>query len=270
MWDAPKRVPPSSLSSSSTTAAICPHYRRLENWAMALSTAKRALVARIKAEASPELAGAHLRYLGRGGTWECLLLHMTRQVEAAEVERERAVALLRGQHPSKATVGPPLAIGNTASTRASSLSSSQKRQRQRQRYSGDSGSPIGGTQAKAWGPDSRQFPGKSFAGSPGQADVLWAGGKGGRRRSRSRSDALQDARLKGVVGERTLRCLHPWVVSLLKTSGIQFVPSVPTKHRCVPRQNLYCYAVGVNAEFCYGRRNLLYAAVLVVVSVGGR
>lgn len=211
-----------------------------------------------------------MRYLGRTGTWECLLLHMTRQVEAAEVERERAVALFREQHPSNATVGPPLAVGNTASTRASSPSSSQKRQRQRQQHSGDCGSPIEGTQAKAWGPDSREFPGASLAGSPGQANVLWAGGKGGRRHSRSRSDALQDARLKGVVGERTLRCLHPWVVSLLKASGIHFVPSVPARNRCVPRTNLYCYAGGVNPEFCYGRRSILYAAVLVVGSVEGR
>lgn len=171
---------------------------------------------------------------------------MTRQLEAAEVERERAVVLL-GKHfnpASNAAVGPktPSAIhnnNNTPATRASSTrassnpSSTKKRQGQQQRHSRHkSGSPKEATQADAWASGSRHFPPATVSGKPGRRDnVRGVGGKGGTSHSRSRSDALQEERLREVVDERTLRCLHPWVVALLNTSGIQFVPSVPAKNR---------------------------------------
>lgn len=33
------------------------------------------------------------------------------------------------------------------------------------------------------------------------------------------------------MDERTLQCLHPWIVSVLAGSDVQFVPSVPQKYR---------------------------------------
>lgn len=56
---------------------------------------------------------------------------------------------------------------------------------------------------------------------------------GGRHISRNTSTAESRRleRLRGVVDERTLRCLHPWIVSVLAGSDVQFVPSVPQKYR---------------------------------------
>ncbi len=73
-----------------------------------------------------------------------------------------------------------------------------------------------------------------FRGAAAAADGGSSGrhlGPGSRARSSRAAASGGMARLRDVVDARTLRCLHPWVVSLLAASGIRFVPSVPQKDR---------------------------------------
>lgn len=53
----------------------------------------------------------------------------------------------------------------------------------------------------------------------------------GSRRARLTAESRRRVRVTEIVDERTLRCLHPWIVTLLARSAVQFVPSVPHKHR---------------------------------------
>lgn len=75
--------------------------------------------------------------------------------------------------------------------------------------------------------------GRKAGGSPGhpanRANI--AGSQHNSRRARLTAESGRRAVLTEIVDERILRCLHPWIVTLLARSAVQFVPSVPHKHR---------------------------------------
>lgn len=85
-----------------------------------------------------------------------------------------------------------------------------------------------------------------------------AGGRGAARGAlciRKTATSGRAVRLREVVDEDTLSCLHPWLVAMLVGSGIQFVPSVPHSHRCaryILESLVYCAA----ALVCVERRHL--------------
>lgn len=101
----------------------------------------------------------------------------------------------------------------------------------RQRESPDTW--AAGSFPEARGAFSADKSGTMAGGSPGHSvtrDKI-AGNRYNSRRARLTAESRRRARLTEIVEERTLRCLHPWIVTLLARSAVQFVPSVPHKHR---------------------------------------
>eukprot|EP00752_Nemacystus_decipiens_P004495 g4104.t2 len=181
--------------------------KRLQAWATQLSEEKRSLACEVKACAPAEVVGAHLRFIARTGTWERLLLDFHEILELAVREREQAVGLLSDQFSSE-TPGAPRDILRTPSESPATPSITETR---------GFTSP---SRNAAHCQHPKKLPRRGRAsGSPHIA------------RKTSTAESMRLERLTGVVDKRTLRCLHPWIVSVLAESHVQFVPSVPQKHR---------------------------------------
>ncbi|CAM9133217.1 unnamed protein product, partial [Ectocarpus sp. 4 AP-2014] len=222
--------------------------KRLQAWATVLAKEKRSLVCEIKARAPAEIVGAHLRFLSRTGTWERLLLDLNQIHETAVSQREQAVGLLSEQvapetrgvsgqgrttHSARTPTASPHRFPRA---RAGSSHNIHQRTSSRHTSSRQGGSPdtwADGRFPVARGAFSAEKSGRKAGGSPGHLAFREnvAGSRHDSRRARLTAESRRRAGLTEIVDERILRCLHPWIVTLLARSALQFVPSVPHKHR---------------------------------------
>eukprot|EP00903_Cladosiphon_okamuranus_P009830 g9343.t1 len=221
--------------------------KRLQAWAALLSEEKRSLACKIKAHAPAEVVGAHLRFIARTGTWERLLLDLHEILELAISEREQAVRLLSEEFLC-AKPGAPRHVLRTASeTQATSPIPGTRGSISPTRNTAHSHHPRKQSWATSSLMSSREL---LVGGSPHYPVGSGRRTTGGRHISRNTSTAelrrLED--LRGVVDERTLRCLHPWIVSVLAGSNIQFVPSVPHKFRRKQESGTSCWAEATKQE----------------------
>lgn len=102
-----------------------PHRKRLQAWAVDLSGVKRSIARGVKAEAPPEVVGAHLRFLSRTGSWERLLVDIGEFISTAESDRDRAVDLLRQR--CDVDVGRPGTRSRLTGSKTSDTSTSRNR-----------------------------------------------------------------------------------------------------------------------------------------------
>ncbi|CBN74823.1 hypothetical protein Esi_0043_0102 [Ectocarpus siliculosus] len=222
--------------------------KRLQAWATVLAKEKRSLVCEIKARAPAEIVGAHLRFLSRTGTWERLLLDLNQILETAVSQREQAVGLLSEQvaletrgasgqgrttHSARTSTASPHRFPRA---RVGSSHNTHQRTSSRHTSSRQGGSPdtwADGSFRVARGASSAEESGRKAGGSPGHPAIREniAGSRHDSRRARLTAESRRRVGLTEIVDGRILRCLHPWIVTLLARSAVQFVPSVPHKHR---------------------------------------
>ncbi|CAM9856752.1 unnamed protein product, partial [Ectocarpus sp. 8 AP-2014] len=222
--------------------------KRLQAWATVLAKEKRSLVCEIKARAPAEIVGAHLRFLSRTGTWERLLLDLNQILETAVSQREQAVGLLSEQvapetrgasgqgrttHSARTPTASPHRFPRA---RVGSSHNNHQRTSSRHTSSRQGGSPdtwADGSFPVARGAFSAEESGRKAGGSPGHPAIREniAGSRHNSRRARLTAESRRRVGLTEIVDERILRCLNPWIVTLLARSAVQFVPSVPHKHR---------------------------------------
>ncbi|CAB1110263.1 unnamed protein product [Ectocarpus sp. CCAP 1310/34] len=235
--------------------------KRLQAWATVLAEEKRSLICEMKARAHAEIVGAHLRFLSRTGTWERLLLDLNQILQTAMSQREQAIGLLSEQvapetrgasgqgrtaHCESVRVDAKPARTPTDSphrflrARVGSSYNNHQRTSSTHTSSIQGGSPdtwADGSFPVACGEYSAEKSGRKAGGSPGHPATREnvAGSRHNSRRARLTAEFRRRAGLTEIVDERILRCLHPWIVTLLARSGVQFVPSVPHKHSVVLR-----------------------------------
>ncbi|CAM9112952.1 unnamed protein product [Ectocarpus sp. 12 AP-2014] len=222
--------------------------KRLQAWATVLAKEKRSLVCEIKARAPAEIVGAHLRFLSRTGTWGRLLLDLNQILETAVSQREQAIRLLSEQvapetrgasgqgrktHSARTLTASPHRFPRA---RVGSSHNNNDRTSSRHTSSRQGGLPdtwADGIFLVARGSFSAEKSGRKAGESPGHPTTREniTGSRHNSRRARLTAESRRRAGLTEIVDERILRCLHPCIVTLLARSAVQFVPSVPHKHR---------------------------------------
>lgn len=219
-------------------------------WVRDVAESKHVFAGEVKARAPPEVFGAHLRFLSHGGSWERMLGDLDDLMTAAEAERERASEMLRARcpqfftttnprrspafltaAPQMPTVSSPARASKVSPCRLGAQATAGSPMRERRKPPLEE--EMSGTRHLAHGtvdgfPRQKHFPGNSFVttiSDEGPHDT------GSRAPALDNISPKQLARLKDLVGDRLLRCLHPWLLAALAASRMQFLPSLSFENR---------------------------------------